>query len=439
MGVRHVIVGNGPAGFAAAETIRRLDNDADIRVVGGEDHPFYSRPGLAYVLTGSIPEKRLFCRPDEEYRTLRIRRIVDTVNDIDPRAHRLTLAGGEALRYDRLLLAVGAKAVRPTIAGIDLEGVVTLDSLDDTRRLLRQARSARRGCVVGGGITAIELAEGLAANNVKTNYLMRGDRYWPSVLAPGESALVEARLEHDGIKLHRNSEMAEIIGAKGRVSGIRTQTGTLIECEILAVAIGTQPRLELAKAAGLETGKGIWVNPDFSTSDPDIFAAGDAAEVLDPATGKRTIDALWGVAMEHGKAAGSTMAGRSEPYRRPAPFNVTKIGGITTTLIGAVGTGGREGDLVTLSRGDSESWREQLDAFAVVADSGANHIRLVVGEDRIVGAVVMGDQTLSRPLQRLVRDKVDIRAIRDRLIEHPTEIAQAITALAEGTAVDAAV
>jgi NADPH-dependent 2,4-dienoyl-CoA reductase/sulfur reductase-like enzyme len=431
---RYVIVGNGPAGVTAAGTIRRNDAAGDIRIVGGEDVGFYSRPGLAYMLTGAIPEERLFSRPESTYERASVQRTVGTVRTIEPRGHRLELASGEVLRYDRLLLAVGARAVRPDIPGIDLEGVVTLDNLEDARRILRLARRARRACVVGGGITAIELAEGLVAHGVETHYLMRGDRYWGSVLDPHESALVEEHLAEDRIRIQRGVELAGVIGRDGRVSAIKTRDGAVIRCDILAVAIGTQPRLELAQGAGLETGRGIWTDATFQTSDPDIFAAGDAAEVLDPATGKRAVDSLWSVSIEQGRVAGDYLSGVGQPYRRPAPFNVTKIGGVTTTLIGAVGTGGREGDLVTLARGDSHAWRERLDAFAVVSDTSANHLRLVLGDDRIMGAVVMGDQALSRPLQHLIRERVDIRWVRDRLFRGPVEVHHALRALMDRVA-----
>jgi len=428
-----VIVGNGPAGVAAAEAIRRRDEDGDIRIVGGEDVGFYSRPGLAYMLTGAIPEQRLFSRPKSDYERARIQRTVGTVREIEPGSHRIELADGTVLPYDRLLLAVGARAVRPALPGIDLQGVVTMDNLEDTRHILRLARRARRACVVGGGITAIELAEGLAAHGVETHYLMRGDRYWGSVLDAHESALVEERLAEDGIRIHRGVELAGVIGRKDRISAVETTDGAKLACDILAVAIGTQPRLELAHQAGLETGRGIWTDVTFRTSEPDIFAAGDVAEVLDPETGKRGIDSLWSIAKEHGRVAGEQMCGVGQPYLRPAPFNVTKIGGVTTTLIGAIGTGGREVDLVTLARGDSYAWREQLDAFAVLSDREANHLRLVLGADRVMGAVVMGDQALSRPLQHLIRERVDIRWVRDRLLQGPIEVRHALRALMERT------
>ncbi len=433
MPTRYVIVGNGAAGATAAMAIRRHDAAGEIQIVGAEKVPFYSRPGLAYLLTGQIPEGRLFSRPDRELREANISRTVAQVQAVDPRAHRLELDDGRAIRYDRLLLSVGAKAVRPEIEGIDLNGVVTLDSLEDARLILKLAKKAKRACVVGGGITAIELAEGLAANGVRTTYLMRGDRYWASVLDPRESTLVEERLAHDGIVIRRNTELGRIIGHKDRVTAIESKDGERIDCDLLAVAVGVQPRLELARQAGLETGRGIFTDDTFATGTPDVFVAGDAAEVLDPATGRRGIDSLWSVAIAQGRIAGANMAGASERYGRPAPFNVTKIGGVTATLIGAVGAGGRDGDLVALARGDSGAWREQLDGFAVADDRGADHLRLILGADRILGAVVMGEQSLSRPLLHLVRHKVDIRDVRDRLLLGSAELRAAVAQLMERT------
>jgi len=434
MTTRYLIVGNGAAGATAAQTIREHDASGEIQIVGAEKHAFYSRPGLAYYLTGQMPEGGLFSRPDKELERAHSTRTVGRVASVDPRAHRAELADGRVLRYDRLLLGVGATAVRPEIEGMGLEGVVTLDSLDDARAILKVAKKGRRAVVVGGGITAVELAEGLVANGVTTHYLMRGDRYWASVLDERESGLVEERLEHDGVVLHRNTELARVIGHKHKVSAIETKDGERIEADILGVAVGTQVRLELAKGIGLETGRGIFTDDGLATTELDVFAAGDAAEVLDPVTGRRGIDSLWSVAIAQGRIAGINMAGGSASCMpRPAPFNVTKLGGVTTTLIGAVGGGGRDGDLVALARGDSNAWRDGLDGFAVASDSGANHLRLILSEDRILGAVVMGDQSLSRPLLSVIRDRLDIRDVRDRLLMGQAEVREAIATVLERT------
>jgi NAD(P)H-nitrite reductase large subunit len=427
---RYLIVGNGAAGASAAFAIRDRDPEAEITVVGGEDAPFYSRPGLAYLLAGMLPEQGLFGRPDALYKRARISRVVGTVVAIEPAPHRVALADGRVLRYERLLLATGSRATLPDVPGIGLPGVVTLDSLEGTRAIIRLAKKARRAVVVGGGITALELAEGLVARGVETHYLLRGERYWPAVLDPDESARVEHHLSSDGMRLAKGMELGAVLEKKGRLAAIRTACGTTIECDMLGVAIGVAPRKELAVAAGIAAERGIHVSEAFETDAPDVFAAGDCAEVLDPRSGRRTVDTLWSIANEQGRVAGASMAGEATAYQRPAPFNVTRIGGITTTIIGQVGTGARDADLTSLSRGDSYSWREQLGDFAVAAREGDSRLRLVVGPDRIAGAVVMGDQSLSRTLQQLVRDRADITAVRRRLLDGSADLAAVLTSLA---------
>jgi NAD(P)H-nitrite reductase large subunit len=434
MSVKYVIAGNGAAGASAAWAIRARDPEAEITIIGDEKVPFYSRPGLAYVLLGVIPDKQVFSRPDRIYQEARVKRVTARVAAIEPAPHRVVTDDGKALRYDRLLLSLGAGATLPEIPGIGLEGVVTLDSYAGTREIIKLASKAKRAVVVGGGITALELAEGLVARGVETHYLMRGERYWANVLDPSESALVEEHLAADGMRLHKGVELAEIIGRKGKVTGVLTKDAREIACDMVGVAIGVQPRTGLASAIGLRTGRGIFASESFQTDLPDIYAAGDCADVLDPATGKRSVDALWSIANEQGRVAGDNMAGHRTPYLRPAPFNVTRIGGITTTVIGAVGTGAKDDDLVSLSRGDTFVWREQLADFTTVATEGANRLRLVVGADRIAGAVVMGDQTLSRRLQHIVRAPVDISKVRERLLDGSYDLRSVLASLAEGSA-----
>lgn len=176
MARRFVIVGNGPAGASAAEAIRRRDPSAEILIVGEEKDAFYSRPGLAYLLNGSVPESHLFSRPETEYRRLGLRRAIDRADRVDRRRHRLASQGGSAVSYDRLLLAPGARA--PGRAG-DGPGGCSDPRQSGRRAAHRQvARRVKTAVVVGGGITALELAEGLAAQRVRVHYLLREDRHW---------------------------------------------------------------------------------------------------------------------------------------------------------------------------------------------------------------------------------------------------------------------
>jgi nitrite reductase (NADH) large subunit len=423
--MKYVIVGSGVAGIAAIEAIRSLDREGEVVMIGDDPYGFYSRPGLAYYLTGELHDKALFPRTASAYRKMNFRYIKGRVNKILRESRTLELEGGALLSYDRLLLAVGAQAAPLKVPGADLEGVLKLDHLEDAKQILKFARRGRTAVVVGGGITALELVEGFIARGVKVHYLLRGDRYWANVLDEQESRIVEHRLQEDGVRLHFHAEVAEVLGKKGRVSGIRMVDGKTLMCDLVAYAIGIRPRLGLAKQAGLESDRGILVNEYLQTNDSVIYAAGDVAQVYDPATGTSVLDSLWGPARQQGYAAGLNMAGKPTAYLRSVPFNVTRLAGLTTTIIGMVG-GGRDDDLVGIARGDSETWRHLPEAIIAQTGFDVNRLRLLVGEQTLLGAVVMGDQKLSFPLEKIISEKMDISPIREQLLAPQARVSDVI-------------
>ncbi len=412
----YLIIGMGPAGVAAGEAIRAQHPNAKIILIGAEPEGYYSRPGLAYYLSGELPEKGLYPFTDDDFRRLKFQRVFGRVEDIHPQAHQVELHDGRIFSYDRLLVATGARARTVDVPGSSLRGVVILDTLKGTRRIVKLARRARTAVVIGGGITALELVEGLRARGVKTHYFLRRDRYWANVLDESESRIVEHRLQEGGVRIHYHTELAEISGKREKVSGVITKKGERIKCQLVAIAIGIMPRIDLALKAGLATDRGVLVNEFLETSSPDVFAAGDVAQVYDPLTGQTVVDSLWGPAREQGHTAGLNMAGIATPYHKGVPFNVTRLAGLTTTIIGTVGRGA-DADLVGIARGDSETWRQLPDAIAAQANFDVNHLRIMVGKDHLIGALVMGDQTLSQPLRRLIEQKAVIRPIREDLLQ----------------------
>lgn len=412
---RHLIIGTGVAGIAAAEAIREHDAHAAITLLGDDPHGYYSRPGLAYFLSGELDEGLLFPYHKPDYRKLAATFVRGQAARILPAAHQVALADGRLLEYDRLLIATGSQALRLKAPGVELAGVHKLDHLDDARWLIAGARRGKTAVVTGGGITALELVEGLAARGMKVHYVLRSERYWPNVLDEAESHIIEQRLHHDGVKIHLKSEIKEILGKKGRVSGVLLASGETLRCELAAYAIGIAARCELAQAAGIACQRGVLVDEYLRTGQPDIFAAGDVAQVYDPAAEEYILDSLWPFARQQGWAAGLNMAGCPTPYRKAIPFNVTRLAGLTTTIIGTVGAGA-DADVVGIARGDSETWRRLPDAIAAQEGFDVNRLRLMLGERHILGAVVMGDQKFSALLQRLVRERVDISPIRARLL-----------------------
>jgi NADPH-dependent 2,4-dienoyl-CoA reductase/sulfur reductase-like enzyme len=436
----YLIIGTGAAGVSAAETIRKHDPKGQIILVGEEPDGYYSRPGLAYLLTGEIPEAQLAPFAPDEFTRQQIECVVARVTTLDPAQQKVTLSNGKTRPYDRVLIATGAQARPAGIPGeclpngVALPGVVQLDNFANAREIMRRARKAKAAVVVGGGITALELVEGLVALGVKTHYFLRGDRYWGNVLDETESRIVEHRLQEEGVKIHFNTEIETILSKHAglfgngelQVSGVKTKAGATIPCDLVGVAVGVGPRLDLAQAAGLKIEKGVVVDDRMQTSSPGIYAAGDVAQVCDPLTGKPVMDVLWPTARDQGRVAGANMAGVRTVYRKEIPLNVTRLAGLTTTLIGAIGGKTPDNDTIGIVRGDSETWREIPDAIAAQSHFDVNRIRLMVGEKTLLGAIVMGDQKLSQPIHQLVARQIDITPIRAQLLAPDARVGEVI-------------
>ena len=271
--MNYVIIGSGVAGIAAIEAIRSIDSLSSVTLIGDDPYGFYSRPGLAYYLTGELHDKALFPRTADDLRKLNFRYIKGQVTKILRAEHSLELEDRATFSYDRLLIAVGAQALPLEVPGADLEGVLKLDHMSDAKLILKHARRGKTAVVVGGGITALELVEGLRSRGMKVHYLLRGDRYWSNVLDEHESKIIEHRLGEEGVILHHHAEVIEVTGVHGKVNGLRLLDGQLLKCDLVAYAIGIRPRVTLAKQAGLAIDRGILVNEYLQTNDPAIFAA----------------------------------------------------------------------------------------------------------------------------------------------------------------------
>jgi NAD(P)H-nitrite reductase large subunit len=414
----YVIVGNGAAGVSAAEVIRRRDPDGRITIISDEPYRLYSRPGIAYLVLEQIDEEQIIARGESFYRDHRFELRVGHATALDLARRSVTLDGGGRLAYDVLLLATGAKAAPPAFPGGDLEGVLSFDSLDDARRVVRLGKRARASVVVGGGITAMELAEGLRHQGGRVYWLQRQERIWPRLFNERESEIVAEQVQHHGIEVLYKEEIVEALGKRGKVAGVRLKSGRELACEIVGVAIGVKPNLELAAGLGLAAGEGLRVDDFMQTSAPGVFAAGDVSETPDAQTGRYQLDVLWPSAINEGRVAGFNMVevarGRapSFAYRKGYPFNAAKLFGLHLTVIGRIGDSGRgretPEEAAYHSRGSSNTWTTPFGPPLRSAwDShGPNALRVAVSGGRIVGALLLGDQKLADPLRELVEGEV---------------------------------
>jgi NAD(P)H-nitrite reductase large subunit len=414
----YLIIGNGAAGVTAAETIRQHDSQGVITILTAEPYPMYSRPGLAYVISGEIPPQQVIARTREWYADWRLELVHGRAQTLDVPDRMVTLADGRVLSYDKLLIATGARAVPAPYPGGDLDGVVYLDTLEGTKELLKKARRGKRGVVIGGGITALEMVEGFAQCGVDTHYFLRRDRLWSQVFNETESHLLAEKMHHHGVHIHTNTEATEILGNwRHKVRAVRLQNGAEFKCNLFGVAIGVKPQLELVKDTPLQTDRAILVNEYMQSSVPHIYAAGDCAQVYDRWSGKHLLDVLWPSAVAEGRAAALNMVGQTTPYDKGIPFNACLLFGLHITIIGQISPDPKAKDdfaeIQHLSRGASEVWftfpRSYQSAWA---KSGPHTLRLAVGDGNgdgrtIVGALIIGEQSLADPLRALIENQVD--------------------------------
>ena len=421
---RYIIIGNGAAGVSAAEEICLTDTRAEVTIVNAEKHPMYSRPGLAYVVINEIPDRQVIARSLDWYAAKGITLVQGAATRLDVEARQVELADGRRLPYDKLLIATGARAVPLPNPGHELDGVVYLDTLDGTRDLLRRAKRARRAVVVGGGITAFELVEGLAHHKVETHFLVRKDTLWSAVFNEKESRTLAERMTEHGVHIHYRSEVAEVIGdARGRVTGVKLTSGEVLACDLVGAGIGVKPQIGLARDSALKLDKGILVDEYLQTIVPDVYAAGDCAQVWDRWTERYTLDSLWPSAVAAGRIAGRNMTARypgmRTAYLKGIAFNACLLFGLHITAMGQLGAGRElaEPDIVQhISRGSSEVMTTTPHAYASAwSEQGASSLRLVLSGQRLVGALVVGQQTLADPLRDLIEWGTDLGPLRQDL------------------------
>jgi NAD(P)H-nitrite reductase large subunit len=435
----YVIIGAGPAGVYAAEAVRASDPSGNITILTDEPHPFYSRPGIAYLLIDMISPQQLIARRPEHWQTMRIDLVTGArVVRILPAQQAVILSDGRSLPYDRLLIAAGAGAVPPhSFPGGDLDGVVTFDTLEDARDLLRRARTARGAVVVGGGITAMEVAEGLAHQGVETHYLLRKNTLWSNLLNQTESGLIERQIRAHGVQIHFYEEIASIHGQGGRVTGVALKSGASLDVDLVAVCIGVRPNLGLVEGTGIAVERGILVDEHLRTSIPGIYAAGDCAQIYDRWSGQYRLDSLWPTAIESGRMAGLNMARPdAPPYVKRVSFNAALLFGVHMTAMGQVGANLREGtddeaaeeELEYISRGSSEVWTASPGGgySSAWAQNGPSTQRVILKDNHIVGALLLGNQDLADPLRDLIEQEVDITPERQMLLAGGARLEDAV-------------
>jgi NADPH-dependent 2,4-dienoyl-CoA reductase/sulfur reductase-like enzyme len=331
----YVVLGNGIAGVTAAETLRAEDALADIAVIADNPLPVYNRPALKDFLAGRASEDTLWMRPKSFYQDHQIRFYMERVVGVQVGQHCIQLHSGRQVGYHRLLLATGARARRLSCPGANLVGVTTLRTVADYQRVLNYLGYVRRVVVTGSGPLALETVEILHHRGYQVTHLLRHHTLWSGVLDKTASDLVLMQERHDGVDVHLEEEIAEIVGRNGQVSGVVTTRGEHIPCEMVIVAIGSEPVLDYINESGIAYGRGVKVDGLMRTNAPDIYAAGDVAEITNAITGHTRIIGQWYPAIQQGRAAAYSMLDMLDTSHLPHPVTGSGayVNAITTMFL----------------------------------------------------------------------------------------------------------
>ena len=384
---KHLIIGSGPAGNAAAETIRKLDPAAEIRMLSKERHFYYYRPALPEYLAGEKALRNFTLHDDTWYGKNRIEVLLSTeVVDIRHAEKTVAASDGKTYAYDRLLLATGSHAVVPNIPGSDLEGVFTLHTVADAESMIQWAGKTKSLVVIGGGILGIEAGNGLRRRGLQVAVVGRNQRLLPKQMDAAGAVFLRRRLEEMGFTFHLGVTPREISRLAGGLA-VGLEDGTTLETDMVLLSAGAAPDLALARKLDLKIGRAVQVDDRLRTNLEDIYAAGDLIEHRGIYYG------IWPPAMAQGRAAGGNMAGKETIYEGTLQSHRLKVAGI---------------DLVSMGDIDAESEDE---CIVRSDEEKCVYRKLVIENDTVAGAILLGDLRGEKEIQAAIEARKDVSSI----------------------------
>ena len=335
--MRFVIVGNGVCGMEAALALRKRESEARISILSDEHDHFFSRPALMYVFCGQLDLRATEPYDRGLYERMGFERVRGRATSLDTEGRFLSLEGGKTLAYDKLLLAVGSKGREAPWPGSKGQGLHYFVTLRDLEGLDQEARPGKRAVVVGGGLIGVETAEVLQKRGLQVTFVIRQNWYFPLALDGNESGMVAEHMREEGIDVRLGVEVQEILrGPAGELRGVRFG-GEEHPADLVLTSIGVVPNTQFLSSSGLRMGQGggIEVDDALRASAPEVWAAGDCANVT-WADGTRRPEQLWYTARDQGRVAAASMLGDEVSYRRGTWYNSAKFFDLEWTTVGYV-------------------------------------------------------------------------------------------------------
>ncbi|OQA92465.1 MAG: NADH-dependent phenylglyoxylate dehydrogenase subunit epsilon [Elusimicrobia bacterium ADurb.Bin231] len=382
-----VIVGSSVAAVSAIEAVRSVNEDVSITVVTKEKNIFYSRPLISYL---NITRKQFYYRDTDFFVKNKVRVMHGEVSEFKNGC--VYLKKGKSISYGKLILATGGVPINPVIKGIDSRNVFSFTTYDDALKIKQNASGSKTAAVIGAGMIGIKAAEYLKDLGVSVSMIELLDKPFASVLDRNSGDIVARHIQKN-IKLYLGRKVTEITG-----NVCVLDSGEKISSDITVIAVGVVPNTTVAEKSGLKIGKGIIVNSFMETSEKNVYAAGDCVESEDVLLCCKRVLPIWPVAREQGRIAGLNAVGVRTVYEGSFQMNSIDVFGLPIITLG-------------ISNSDSPD-------FVVSSDIRAGkYKKIIVKDERIIGAIFVGDINRSGIITGLIKDRIKVTGFREELVK----------------------
>jgi NADPH-dependent 2,4-dienoyl-CoA reductase/sulfur reductase-like enzyme len=433
----HLILGAGPAGVIAAETIRKLAPQDRITIVGDEREPSYSRMAIPYLLIGNVDERGTYLRKSPtHFPELKIDVVQAKVTAVNAAARTVALDNGQSLAFDTLLIATGSHPIRPPIAGIDSEGVHTCWTLEDARKIAALATKGARVLQLGAGFIGCIIMEALAARGVQLSVVEMGDRMVPRMMGPTAGGMIRDWCEAKGVQVFTGTKVESISrpepGIGGKILGllgaagesnplqVKLSNGKTVEADLVISAAGVRPAIGYLEKSGITCLLGVLTDEHLQTNVPGIYAAGDCAEAFDKVSGKMIVSAIQPNAAEQARIAAANMVSHARSQALKAELNgVTQINVLDTL------------GLISTSFGDWQG-RPGGEHVELTDLPNSRHLSLQFQGDVMVGCNSVGWTSHVGAMRGLVEGQIKLGPWKEILMKDPTKVMEAYLGAAQG-------
>ncbi|MHC1719980.1 MAG: NAD(P)/FAD-dependent oxidoreductase [Clostridiaceae bacterium] len=361
----YVIIGNGAAGYYAADAIRKHDPDGGIHIISEEKLLTYFRPQLSKFIGFPIDSEKFLVSPESWYNNNNIKVTLKTkVKKINPDQKLLLLSDGSIIKYSKLILANGSHAFVPPVPGNDKENVFSLKSINDAEAIKKQLSVSKNAVVIGGGLLGLEAAWSMHHAGLNVTVLERSEGLLTKQLDAEGAKIFKSMVDDSGVNIMLNASTEEILGDT-KVTGIKLTSGAIVPADIVLFSSGVRPNKELAEQSGISADKGVIVNDRMETSKPDIYACGDVAEFNGKVFGN------WPAAMNMGKIAGANASGSDMQFKEfVTSFNF---------------------DSLNIKLFSCGSFTENNESVAHKDPATNAYMKLYFESDKIIGGFLIGD------------------------------------------------